>query len=141
FAWDNNGRKKIYEFIGRSIVEMGYSKIISGGIDTDAKEIGGSIYHFESAITTAALYICYSVLKLNRCIVEKFDANNLHGFTLASNELTRKSFLINAANVVIALPGAIGTFSEILAAIVAGKNIILCNIYIKERHCYYFQSL
>lgn len=141
--WDRNNRAELYQHIGQSIATLGYSKIISGGPDGCAKSNGPM---YQSAIgaakAEASLSVCYtSWIFENLCDIEKLIAfGNVKSIAFALNEPLRQAYLIKPADLVMALPGALGTFSEILATIIEGKEIILCNMWIDERHCYYYES-
>ena len=87
--------------------------------------------------------MCYSIsIFNNNCDIKPFinSSMKLNNIALAKNEAERKSYLIDPADVVIVLPGAMGTFSEILAAIYMNKPVVLCNIHIDERSCNYYNG-
>jgi len=141
--WDINGRSSLYNVIGKSIAKLGYS-IISGGPDGCA-ERSGPMYHSAQGAAEAGgvLSVCYTNWIFDKlCDVEELIKMGLplENISFVPNEAVRKKYLIDAADIVIALPGASGTLSEILAAIYLKKPVVLCNILIKERKCNFYDN-
>jgi predicted Rossmann-fold nucleotide-binding protein len=96
-----------------------------------------------SKITESSLFTCYPYSLFDKsCDTQALMelSINLRGIALVPNESIRKSYLVDPSDVVIALPGAMGTFSEIVASLYMGKKVILCNIWREERSCYYWQG-